>query len=609
MDKNTTTGLLLIGAILLGFSYFTSPSDSEIKELQRIEDSVKLSKVKPLAAELKKNDSVAIAAVVEQETAGKSIFKSDSSIQQETFVVENELLKLTISNKGAQIKSAELKDYKTYDGKPLNLLNNKSNSFGFSLPTQQEMLTTSSRLFTRSSDVSDKSKISFRLAVSGTQYIEYTYKLSPKSYMVDLDVNMVGLQSILKSGSSTVDFKWDAILLQTEKDYKTELQYSGIYYRTSEGDIDNLPVAEDKKESPAEVMKWVSFKQHFFTTTLIAKDKIQKSELETSTAIEPGSIKRMTANLKFPLTAAANQTIGLQMYIGPNKYYTLNNYDLDLEKQINLGWGPLKYINRYAVLPVFSFLSGFNLNYGIIILVLTILLKVVLLPLTFKSYMSTAKMKVLKPEMDEIKAKLGEDDPTRLQQEYLKLYKKAGVNPLGGCLPLLLQMPILIAFFNFFPTSIELRQQGFLWVNDLSTYDSIWDFGQVPIVDFVYGNHVSLMCLLMTASTLLYTRMNNQISGATGQMKWMGYIMPVMFMGFLNSVSSGLNYYYFCANMITFGQQYFIRKFVDEDKLHAQIQENKKKPEGKKSTFQTKLEEITKAQQQRKARETKKIKQ
>jgi YidC/Oxa1 family membrane protein insertase len=252
------------------------------------------------------------------------------------------------------------------------------------------------------------------------------------------------------------------------------------------------------------------------------------------------------------------------------------------------------YNNTYN----FNSLEKMNLNYGIIILILTIILKLVLSPLTYRSYLSTAKMRILKPEMDEIKAKVGEDDQTKLQQEYMKLYKKAGVNPLGGCVPLLLQMPILFAFFFFFPSSIELRQQSFLWVGDLSTYDAIFSWGEIPIISTIYGNHVSLMCILMTASTLIYTRLNNQISGATGQMKWMGYLMPIVFMGVLNNVAAGLNYYYFVANMMTFGQQWLIRKFVDDSKLHKQIQENKKKPaSAKKSNFQQKLEDMQKARE------------
>ncbi len=268
-----------------------------------------------------------------------------------------------------------------------------------------------------------------------------------------------------------------------------------------------------------------------------------------------------------------------------------------LEKQIDLGYWPLKYINRYAVLPLFNFLEQFNWNYGLIIIVLTILLKLVLFPLTYKSYMSMAKMRVLKPEMDEIKAKVGDDNPTLLQQEYMKLYKKAGVSPFGGCLPMLLQLPIIMAFFFFFPNLIELRQNSFLWMDDLSTYDAFFSLGfNVPFL----GNHISLMCVLMTISTLIYTYFNNQISGATGQMKYIGYISPIIFFGVLNSYPSGLNFYYFCANIITFGQQFFIRQMVDDNKIHAQIQENKKRPDAdKKSKFQQRMEEMMRQQQQK----------
>jgi len=274
----------------------------------------------------------------------------------------------------------------------------------------------------------------------------------------------------------------------------------------------------------------------------------------------------------------------------------LQKEGFDLEKQIDLGFGPLKYINRFATLPVFDFLKQFNWNYGLIILALTLVLKLVLSPLTYKSYLSMAKMRVLKPEMDEIKAKVGEDNPTLLQQEYLKLYKKAGVNPLGGCLPLLIQMPIVFAFFRFFPGLFELRGQSFLWMHDLSTYDSVITFPHIPLI----GDHLSLMCLLMTISTLIYTYFNNQISGATGQMKYIGYITPIIFLATLNSYPSGLNYYYFLANMLTFLQQYLIRFMVDDKKIHAQIQENKKKPEDpkkKKSGFQARMEDMMKQKQ------------
>ncbi|MFD2145916.1 membrane protein insertase YidC [Mucilaginibacter antarcticus] len=376
------------------------------------------------------------------------------------------------------------------------------------------------------------------------------------------------------------------------------------YYDTNE-DFDYIGDTKDNtKEIADKKMQWVSFKQHFFSSLLLSKDGFSKSSLSVSTDTSNHTdIKQLKANLT--LARSADGTYPLDFYFSPNRYKILAAEGHGFEKQINLGWGPLKYINRFAVLPVFDFLTKFNWNYGLIILALTVILKLVLSPLTYKSYLSMAKMRVLKPEMDEIKAKVGEDNPTLLQQEYLKLYKKAGVNPLGGCLPLVLQMPIVIAFFRFFPGLFELRGQSFLWMNDLSTYDSFINFGfTIPFL----GDHLSLMCLLMTISTLIYTYFNNQISGVTGQMKYIGYITPIIFLGALNGYPSGLNYYYFLANMFTFLQQYIIKLMVDDKKIHAQIQENKKKPEDKKkkSGFGAKMEEMMRVQQQAKVAAPKK---
>jgi YidC/Oxa1 family membrane protein insertase len=302
-----------------------------------------------------------------------------------------------------------------------------------------------------------------------------------------------------------------------------------------------------------------------------------------------------------PLTNKKDAQLDFQFFFGPNKYSLLKSMDLGLEKQVPLGWGIFGWVNKYIVIQVFGWLDSFHLGYGLIIFLLTIVIKLILMPFTYKSYLSTAKMRVLKPEIDEMKAKY-EKEPQKQQAEQMKLFQKAGVNPLGGCLPLLLQLPILIALFNFFPASIELRQQAFLWADDLSTYDSIWTFGYVPLINTIYGDHVSLFTILMTISTLVYTRLNNQISGVTGQMKVLSYIMPLMFLGIMNNYSAALSYYYFLANMITFAQQWIIRRFVDDDAIHRKIQENKKKPV-KKSRFAAKLEELSKsAQQQQQAR-------
>ncbi|NVO04254.1 MAG: membrane protein insertase YidC, partial [Bacteroidetes bacterium] len=310
-------------------------------------------------------------------------------------------------------------------------------------------------------------------------------------------------------------------------------------------------------------------------------------------------VRDMTAEITIPYDVNSTKGIPMKMYFGPTHYKTLRQFDADLERQIPLGWGffLMQWINRYAVIPVFNFLEGYGLNYGIIILLLTILLKIVLFPIAYKTYLSSAKMRVLKPEIEEINKKIPKEEALKRQQATMALYKKAGVNPMAGCIPMLLQLPILFALFRFFPASIELRQQSFLWATDLSTYDSIWTFPNGFNIPF-YGDHISLFTILMTISTIIYTKVNNDMMGSTNQMpgmKYMMYLMPIMFLGIFNNYSSGLSYYYFLANMLTFAQMYFIRRFVDEDKIHAQIQENKAKPAKKKSGFQQRLEEMAKA--------------
>jgi YidC/Oxa1 family membrane protein insertase len=419
----------------------------------------------------------------------------------------------------------------------------------------------------------DSASITLRLSYSATQFIDYIYTLKGTGFKLGLTIKPTGLDGVI-ANSGNLNLNWQASLHKQEKDIKQERQYSTVYYYNTDGDVDYLAeTKDDQKEIGDKKMAWIAFKQHFFSNALIVKGGISKTNIGVVTdAADTADVKEMKADLT--LSRAADGSVPMEFYFGPNRFNTLKDQGHDLEKLVNLGWGPLKYINRFAVLPIFNFLNNFNLNYGIIILVLTIILKLVLSPLTYKSYLSMAKMRVLKPEMDEIKAKVGEDNPTLLQQEYLKLYKKAGVNPLGGCLPLVIQMPIVIAFFRFFPSLFELRGQSFLWMHDLSTYDAVIKFAPVFGTD-----HVSLMCLLMTISTLIYTYFNNQISGATGQMKYIGYITPLIFLFTLNSYPSGLNYYYFLANMLTFAQQYLIKFMVDDKKIHAQIQENKKKPE------------------------------
>jgi YidC/Oxa1 family membrane protein insertase len=443
---------------------------------------------------------------------------------------------------------------------------------------------------------SDSSTITMRLSYSPTQYIDYIYSLNGSGFKLGLTVKPVGLDQVM-ANTSTLNLNWAASMRKEEMDIKQERQYSTVYFFDNDGGLDYLSANKDDQKSIVDKkLRWVSFQAHFFSGVIISNQGFDKANLGVNTDINDSThSKQMTASLS--VNKIANGTFPLLFYFGPNKYSILKAQGYDLQKQIYMGWAPFAVINRFAVLPVFNFLSQFTANYGLIILGLTLILKLVLSPLTYKSYLSMAKMRVLKPEMDEIKTKVGEDNPTLLQQEYMKLYKKAGVNPLGGCLPMVIQMPIVFAFFRFFPSLFELRGQSFLWMHDLSTYDTVFTFAPLPILGW---NHLSLMCLFMTASTLIYTYFNNQISGATGQMKYIGYITPVIFLGALNSYPSGLNYYYFLANMMTFAQQYFIRLMVDDKKIHAQIQENKKKPEVKKKSggFQARMEQVMQQKQQ-----------
>jgi YidC/Oxa1 family membrane protein insertase len=606
MDKNTFTGLFLIMVIMGASIYFMKPSEADIKKEQLTvhQDSIKKGLIKA-------ENAAAATAAIKTDTAKKTgvvdsaVLKTPfgaATVGTEQFVtIGNKELSLKLSTKGGRIFSAELKNYKTFDKKPLILFDGNDNKFGITLKAGDKNLNTNDLYFTPSAPSlqvaeQDSGSVTMRLSYSPTQYIDYIYTLKGTGFKLGLTIKSTGLDQVV-SNSSVYNLNWAASLHKQEKDIAQERQYTTVYFKNTDNEVDYLSETKDEQKVIADKkVQWVAFKQHFFSNVLIVKDGIGKSDLAVATDVaDTSNVKQMKADLT--LTRKADGSVPLEFYFGPNRFNTLKAQGNDLQKLVNLGWGPLKYINQFAVLPLFNFLNKFNWNYGIIILILTIVLKVVLAPLTYKSYLSMAKMRVLKPEMDEIKGKVGEDNPTLLQQEYLKLYKKAGVNPLGGCLPLLIQMPIVIAFFRFFPSLFELRGESFLWMHDLSTYDAVITFAKIPFI----GSHISLMCLLMTISTLIYTYFNNQISGATGQMKYIGYITPIIFLATLNSYPSGLNYYYFLANMLTFLQQYIIKFMVDDKKIHAQIQENKKKPDDpkkKKSGFGAKLEEMMRQQQQ-----------
>jgi YidC/Oxa1 family membrane protein insertase len=598
MDRNTFTGLFLIMIVLAGSFYFFKPSEAEMKkEQERIAlDSAAKAGVKSPAALPEK-----ATVPVPDSAALQGPFGANLAGTATTSVLENKALKLTFTNQGGKIKSVEVKGEKTYLGKPLVLFDGDKNSFGLTLNIGGKLVNTNDLYFT---STSTSNSMVMRANYSASQYIEFIYALSADSHDVAFNINLNGMNQVIQRDS--IALNWQTVLLQQEKSLKAEGQYSAPYYKYVDKNPDHLSFAKDEAETlNKEKIEWVAFKQHFFSAVLIPADPFNKVNLSSTILTVPGEVKGYSATINLPFTQLAVQNYKMKFYFGTNQFKVLKAQGHELEKLVEMGYWPLKYINRFIVLPVFNFLEGFGWNYGLIILVLTIALKLVLSPLTYKSYISMAKMRILKPEMDEIKAKVGEDNATLLQQEYLKLYKQVGVNPLGGCLPMLLQLPIVMAFFFFFPNLFELRGQSFLWMHDLSTYDDFIKFGfSIPFI----GDHLSLMCILMTISTLIYTYFNNQVSGATGQMKYIGYIMPIVFLGVLNSYPAGLNYYYFLANMMTFGQQFLIKSMVNDEKIHNILKENKKKPvdeKKKKSKFQTRLDDYMRQQQQEKTQDKK----
>jgi YidC/Oxa1 family membrane protein insertase len=635
MSKNNIIGLVIIIGLLIGYSLWMTPSKEEMAALKRKADSVSLvqrtdSLQTAMSAMVKKAvaDSVAKTNPVAPTASGiDTVSKGFSSVaksEEKFYTLESDLLKLKISSKGGRIWSVQLKDYQTFDTLPLILYKGDSSVFGFEFNTEDlRTFNTADLTFIPvlpsgkdSIRVSGKDSVQFALRVypgkvdtaTSKSYIEYVYTLKGNNYMVGYKVNFVGMKGYIAQNTRDMSLLWSTTLLQQEKSVKTEQTQSTIYYMDAAGEVNNLKETKDSKERISTAVKWVSFKQQFFSATLIASDKFESADVETVGFPNDNTgrhIKSMSSAFILPFTTETDQSYDLKWYFGPNKYKVLRQYKMNLERQIPLGWSffLMQWINRFAVLPVFNWLESFNINYGIIILILTILLKIVLFPIAWKTYISSAKMRILKPEIEEIGLKYPKkDDAMKKQQATMALYKKAGVNPMAGCVPMLLQFPILIALFRFFPASIELRQQSFLWATDLSSYDSIFSWTtQIPILSTFYGNHISLFTLLMTVSTIMYTKMNNDMMGSTQQMpgmKTMMYLMPIMFLGFFNNYSAGLSYYYMLANLFTFGQMFLIRRFVNEDKLHKRIQENKTKPV-KKSSFQKKLEDMTKQQQQK----------
>ena len=551
-------------------------------------------------------------AIVKQTTRNITQYQGFSRYlngEDKTVRLENEVLSLDLSSKGGMISRAELKKYGSYRGGNVVLFDGKDDNYSFILNSADREFDTRNFYFTPVQE-SDSTVLMTLDLGRGTKF-GLRYTLIPDSYIIRLDVVQNGMQSIIPSNVVTMDFVWNQRMLRQEEGRMFEERNSAVYYKYAGGDVKNLSEGSNDEEEINERIKWIGFKNQFFSTAFLAKTYFNRADLKSKVLnkSEAEYLKDMEAVTTVDYNPTNPTPASFDILIGPNLYPMLDDIDdklypgddMHLTKLIPLGWTLFRWINTWIVIPVFDILGSWFSNYGIIILILTIFIKLILFPFTYKSYISQAKMRLLNPEIKAINEKYpGQENAMTRQQKTMELYTKAGANPMAGCLPMLLQMPVLIAMFTFFPSCIELRGQSFLWVKDLSAPDATISWtGNIPLITEYFGNHVSLFCLLMTATNIIYTKItmaNQPSSQAMPGMKWMMYLMPLMFLVFFNNYAAGLSYYYFLSLLITIIQTYAFRHFVNEDKMRAKMAEAAKKPR-KKSGFMARLEEAQRQQQ------------
>lgn len=603
MDKNSVIGLILITGILLGSSYFLSPSEEEIaKQIEQTEqvenlDSAKIDEKAFVADKVDAAPLDTLQLQLEELLAKKtfgSFYKNSTGIAK-TITVTSPKASYTFNTKGGALQKVVLADYKTFNGKELSLFDPNSVDFNLALNQDGNDINTNALYFDYEGESSinleaGEDKTLVFTAGEGNDKVTYTYVFSADSYYLDFSVRH-------NASEATLNLFQEG--LNNEKHLETERTKSSVYYREYEEKRDYLSERADEEEIIETELHWVAFKQDFFSTAIISRQGQLKAN--SKLAITPG-IETDTIHTKAYAASLAlqNKESNFFLYYGPNQYDNLREKDVaEFDRIIDFGWAIFGWVNKYLILNVFQFLDGTGMSYGIIILVLTLLIKIALSPLTYKNFLSSAKMRVLKPEIEALNEKNKNADSVKKQQDTMALYRETGVNPMAGCLPMILQMPILYAMFRFFPASIELRQESFLWADDLSSYDSIMS---LPFDVPFYGDHISLFTLMLAVSTFFYSKLNmgnqampQQQSGMPQiNMKMMTYIFPFMMLFFFNNYSSGLSYYYFLSNVISIAQMFLIKKyFVDEVKILAKIQERKKQKKGK-SNFQKRMEDMAK---------------
>jgi YidC/Oxa1 family membrane protein insertase len=605
MDKNQVTGLILISLLLLGYFYFAQdlqPPPTDTPETRAIEqqttpDRQPQSTIRP--AENQVQDSVKLAQQKQQYGDLANFMTGEA----QEVVLENEELKIIFSSKGGVVSSVHLKQHQTFDKKPLILFDETSSerSFLVNLGDQEVDLTTLYFQDHQISNQGDTTELRFSIDLGEGNEIHQYYRLGQGHEMrYQIDLTKLGSTD----PTAVARFGWKDRLKRQERSLEQSRRNSSVNYYLTDGSFTDLGDSSNdlEQEIVNQPIQWITLKQKFFTSGLISNTPFLGAMAATQVLSEEDTTVVKDLEMIVNLSQKSLVDEGFTYFFGPNNYQLMKKVADGFTKNVYLGWVLFAWINKWLIIPIFNFLETYVASYGIIIIILAFFIKIILSPISYKSYLSMAKMKVLKPQLDEIKEKFG-DDMQKAQSAQMELYGKVGVNPLSGCIPMLLQMPILLAMFNFFPNSIELRQAGFLWADDLSSYDSILN---LPFSIPFYGDHVSLFTLLMAGSTLLYTWSNQQMNASMqGPMKSMQYLMPVMMIFFFNNFSSGLTFYYFILNILNFGQQAIIKKyFIDEEKILKIMEENKARNKNKKkSKFQQRLEEAMKT-----AEETKKNK-
>ena len=636
MDKNTWIGFGLIAAIIIGFSFINRPSKEELAERQRIQDSIAVVRAMEQEAQMLsqqltedlisengtvkgENEVASAEALAEQVAAVYGPFAPAAQGEEGLITLENEKVRLGIARRGGRIAKAELKEYKAY-GDSVNdlcLFQGDESSLNFTLVTNNSRILSTQNLYFQeeslTTDDEGKSTLVMRLntTIDGC-YIDFVYTLPADDYMVGMSIQPHNMQLALAQNMSSIELQWNQTIPQQEKGRKFEEKYAQLQYMFVGGDIEKLSEVKADRAKESARLKWIAYKDQFFSTVLIADDAFESTQME-STPLNALSryIKEYNTTTSLPLDITGKKTTDLHYYLGPNHYNTLKAYDKDVEKSdrlhlnelVPLGWKIVSWINKALVIPMFNLFTSWGLHIGIVILLMTLVIKLIILPFVFASYKSSAKMRVLKPQLDEINEKYPPEKMQERQQATMALYQKAGVSPMSGCLPMLFQFPVLMAMFWFLPTAIELRGQSLFWADDLSTYDAIITWSKsIPI----FGTHLSLFCLLMTIVNIVYTHITMQTQSGGQEMKvmkWMMYLMPLMFLFIFNDYAAGLSYYYLVNLLMTIIQTMIFRWAIDDKKVLAQMEANaKKKGTQKKSGFAARLEAMQR-EQQRLARE------